>query len=80
MADSWLIMWGGDVGDAVVAEAILAASASHAEAHEVRFDEIGGPRRAILLVHYDEGERDRFLARVEDEWEFGYVNAVTEIS
>lgn len=75
-----MIVWGGDVGDGILAEAVVAASPSHAEAHEVRFREVGGPRSAVLLVHYTEEERDRVLARLEEAWDFGYVNAVRDLT
>jgi hypothetical protein len=75
MDDTWLIVWGGDVDDGVLADGVLAAAPSHEEAHHLRFKEVGGPRTAMLLVHYTEEERDQVLSRLEAEWEYGFVNA-----
>jgi hypothetical protein len=79
MDDTWLIVWGGEIGDGVLADGVLAAAPSHEEAHHLRFREVGGPRSAILLVHFSEEERDRVLDRLESEWEYGFVSATRTV-
>lgn len=79
-ANTWLLVWAGETDwPAKVREIIARTDRSDAEAHHILSREVEGPRWSLLLVHCSREECDEIARALEAEWEYGFVNAVSEV-
>lgn len=79
-AGTWLLVFSGEAGwPDLVAAAAAEIGPAAAEAHHVLFAESNGPRWALLLVHWSEGERDRMAACLGEHWDYGFSNRVDDL-
>ena len=81
--DTWLLVFAGAADwTRIVAEGVEALHPAHIDAHHILFLEAGSDakRWSLLLVHWSSLERDALLSRLEPHWEYGFVNAVRDLT
>lgn len=81
--DTWLLVFAGAADwSQIVAEGVKAVRPAHTDAHQILFLEVGATagRSSLLLVHWSSLERDALLSTLGTHWEYGFVNAVSDLT
>ena len=80
--DTWLLVFAGTADwSQIVAQGVAAVCPAHIDAHHILFLEVEAAKRSsLLLVHWSSLERDALLSRLEPHWEYGFVNAVRDLT
>ncbi len=81
--DTWLLVFAGAADwTHIIAERMAAVRPAHTEAHYILFLEVGATlrRSSLLLVHWSSLERDALVSTLELHWEYGFVNAVSDLT
>ena len=81
--DTWLLVFAGatDWGH-IVAQGVTSVRPAHTDAHHMLFLQVGATakRSSLLLVHWSSFERDALLSTLGTHWDYGFINAVSDLT